>query len=534
MYAEAQRRNEDYKEFGAALAALMFNVFQLLRTIMGVVQLNAFVAWCKDAIECTRALLGEDSESSESNQGWRAEISEQGVGSWADSSVRRSVRETRGFYALLQFEVFVVWSKRVMERMRECKGRNAENSDYSSSTDDDNIELSWNIEEKIKVNNMVVDNELGGREVTVLPSWKKMWGGLKKGSFRPSSWLLTDRAMLNTVRWSGSFLCGMGEHWGVEGYVERENAEILAKFFSDEMFVLRDILQWVEWNIDMENGGHEHISISEFPGYRRGKLTGEMSTAYGTGFGSYDFGDPYNVELYSFEFDSLVSSYPANDKKLESGNRESVKVGLAHSMVLAKHLGVEKLKQIRRYYDHYQVPVGCIRGNAFKLLKKQAQCSIPDDFQPSVMFESDGYNIPLFPYRMQAVALWDEATNWRVLQASAHQDICDSLQAGLCFLVENEEKVLHHVPDRVDIFEYCTEWTKQRNLRKDSLGLVIETVRTFLAEWIARSRGEAVWEPEIPKDCFEFGLGQTRTEFELEEDNTLTLLQRRLIWVCQS
>ncbi len=30
------------------------------------------------------------------------------------------------------------------------------------------------IEEKIKVNNTVVDNELGGRELTVLPSWEKM------------------------------------------------------------------------------------------------------------------------------------------------------------------------------------------------------------------------------------------------------------------------------------------------------------------------------------------------------------------------
>ncbi len=49
VYAEAQRRAGENTEFGAALAALMFNVFQLLRTFMGIVQLNAFVAWCKDA-----------------------------------------------------------------------------------------------------------------------------------------------------------------------------------------------------------------------------------------------------------------------------------------------------------------------------------------------------------------------------------------------------------------------------------------------------------------------------------------------------
>ncbi len=56
VYAEAQRRDGDNKELGAALAALMFNVFQLMRTIMGVLQLNAFVTWCKHAVECMRAL----------------------------------------------------------------------------------------------------------------------------------------------------------------------------------------------------------------------------------------------------------------------------------------------------------------------------------------------------------------------------------------------------------------------------------------------------------------------------------------------
>ncbi len=35
VYTEAQRRDKDNKELGAALAALMFNVFQLMRTIMG-------------------------------------------------------------------------------------------------------------------------------------------------------------------------------------------------------------------------------------------------------------------------------------------------------------------------------------------------------------------------------------------------------------------------------------------------------------------------------------------------------------------
>ncbi len=47
----------------------MFNVIQILRTIMGLAELNAFVAWCKHAIECIEVLRGDKYVSSESMQG---------------------------------------------------------------------------------------------------------------------------------------------------------------------------------------------------------------------------------------------------------------------------------------------------------------------------------------------------------------------------------------------------------------------------------------------------------------------------------
>ena len=61
-YAEAQRRDQDHKELGAALAALLFNLFQLMRTIMGLLQLNAFVAWCMHAEKCMNAVRGRDGQ----------------------------------------------------------------------------------------------------------------------------------------------------------------------------------------------------------------------------------------------------------------------------------------------------------------------------------------------------------------------------------------------------------------------------------------------------------------------------------------
>ncbi len=108
------------------------------------------------------------------------------------------------------------------------------------------------------------------------------------------------------------------------------------------------------------------------------------------------------------------------------------------------------------------------------------------------MFNSNTYNIAIFPYRMQAVALWDEATNWRVLQASAHQDIWNSFK---CF--ENSrwgtnEKDLNRAPHGVNIFDHCAELSKQSSLDKGLLGVVIEPVRTFLAEWVSESEREPV------------------------------------------
>ncbi len=522
VYAEAQRRAEENTEFGAALAALMFNVFQLLRTIMGIVQLNAFVAWCKDARECVRALSGIDKAGSENDRDSRAE-------------------ETERFCGFFNLEIFVTWCKRGIRRMREFMSGKTENGEHESTAGEEDIESSLDtylineyhdededIEDKIKVNNTVIDNELGGRDVTVLPSWVDMWGGLKKGSLAPSKWLYTDRVMLNTVRWCGSYLCGMGEHWSIGKDVGRKDSEILEKFFSRDMFGMRESLQWVEWNIDKENGDPEVMSIYQLDARELCELDGEMCTAYGTGIDWYHVSEIWNVELYSFEFNSLVSSYPANDKNLMIGNREIVKVGLVHSLVLAKHLGVDKLKAIRQYYDQYRVPSGSTRENAFRLLGQQTNCSIADDASTWKTFESIDYEIPLFPYRMQAVALWEEATNWRVLQASAHQDIEHSLDCGRCIRIERDENILHNASREVDIFEYCAGWSKRHVPEKGSLGLVIETVRTFLAEWFAESEGEPNWEPEVPNNCFEFGPIESISDYPIREE-----VEQHLVWVCQ-
>ncbi len=403
VYAEAQRRDGDDKELGAALAALMFNVFQLMRTITGILQLNAFVAWCKDGVPCMRALLGKGSEN------------------------RKRHVDLDG---LSQFKRIVAWSKRRAGRMSALVCRRNEHNEQTRSRNHHGKDIVGVIE----VNNTVVDNELGGKEVTVLPSWRKIWGGLKKGSFVPSRWISTDRVMLNTVRWSAAFLCGMEGFGG--------DAEILKKFFSEEMYKVRHILQFVDWNVGVENGSPEILSICAVGDIDENvELTGEMSTAYGTG--SYSPMGTGHVKSYSFEFNGLVSSYPF---RVNKRNRNRVTVELAHSVI-------EKLKAIRRYYDGHHVPAGRIRRDAFKTLLAQTNSSIPDDdTRVRMLFDAEFpfSQIPLFPYRMQAVALCDEATNWRVLQASAQFDIWISLMLGV-----SKEQILHDGPHEIDILDYC-------------------------------------------------------------------------------
>ena len=115
-----------------------------------------------------------------------------------------------------------------------------------------------------------------------------------------------------------------------------------------------------------------------------------------------------------------------------------------------------------------------------------------------------------------------------MLQASAHQDILISLSH-----IENGERILDSTSHGVNIFDYCAEWTMERSKRRGLLGVVMETVRTFLAEWIVASGRELVWEPEILTGCSQLSLGETTVLFDSSSGQFVMLPERRLTWVYQ-
>ncbi len=53
-------------------------------------------------------------------------------------------------------------------------------------------------------------------------------------------------------------------------------------------------------------------------------------------------------------------------------------------------------------------------------------------------------------------------------------------------------------------------------------------MRTFLAEWLAESEGEPNWEPEVPKNCFEFGPIQSIYDIPIRRR-----VEQPLVWVRQ-
>lgn len=460
VYAEAQREAKDDKELGAAMAALLFNLIQFLRTVMGKVQLNVFAEWCKHAVECIRALQG------------------------------------------------------ALQEMNELGGDSGRTNDG----------IVRDMEKKIKVNNTIVDNELGGTDVTISPSLEKMLNGLKKWEFKPSKWLKTDQAKLSTVRWCGAYLCGMGEHWNVQELVVGSAAKTLGTLFSSEMTDFRWILKQVTWNLSEKKGGVELLSIVEL-GDESGNanLKSDTETAYGCEIRNFGVSDTLTIDSYSFEFESLVGSYPASNEEFTSGNREQVAIGLVHSVLLAKHLGVEKLKAIRRYYDRYRMPSDTIFCNALKLLLKQSLTVTSDESEILNMLLTE-FDIPIFPYRMQLIPLWEQDTNWRVLQATAHLDIESSMK--ICLISSFEDKL-----EAESVFDYYKNIARDKWFESNGsafLGVVIETVRTFLAKWLATGVEEPNWEPLIPNECFGFELSKNLCNVQ-----DCNIEEHTLIWICQ-
>ena len=129
-------------------------------------------------------------------------------------------------------------------------------------------------------------------------------------------------------------------------------------------------------------------------------LSAETATAYRNRICWYHMCDTCTVDSYWFEVDSSAISYP----ELASYG-EHVTARLSHSVILGKHLEVEKLRGIMRNYEQYQMPKLGILERVLELWLKQTLWKFSDQSEIFLLCSSYSSNIPLFPYRMQLVAL---------------------------------------------------------------------------------------------------------------------------------
>ncbi len=169
----------------------------------------------------------------------------------------------------------------------------------------------------------------------------KIWNGVKLGNLDPNRRWKTNQLGLRMIRWSGAFLCAMGDDRTVTKGHRAQDCwnSLMSAELEEVLLVMKD----VTWNFDSKNSGFELFSLTDavIPRIIRTFLS------------------------YSFEFNSLTTSYFPRDEYRLNSNRENLAVSVAFSVALSKFQGVRKLSAIRRYSKHYRVPTNLLAWKAF-------------------------------------------------------------------------------------------------------------------------------------------------------------------------
>jgi len=167
-----------------AVVVILMCMYHVTRTVWGLIQLESYHVWCKDLAE--RMLTLEMVKPKK--WAWMLQTAEMGFRKRVSLQVGR-----------------LFWKKKI-----EAENSSSEDEIDMSKVLVDNTftGITSEIERMLKVNNTVVDNELGGTDLAVSLDFNKV------GLTSPHKWLTTGEAELATVRWSAAFLCGFGSYWG--------------------------------------------------------------------------------------------------------------------------------------------------------------------------------------------------------------------------------------------------------------------------------------------------------------------------------
>jgi len=509
FYAHLQQTSEDYKEMMAAVIAILMSFYHVMRTGFGLIQLASFSKWCSVLIERMWKIKMIHENQYDGYPHYERIEQVGGIQGFMENpmGVLKKV-----FYCIKKifFNIFSLNSTQPDIESDIPNIQTGPDDDDSSRLEDAEKfdHLMGNVYKVLRVNNTVVDNEIGGTDITVkiksletCMEYAKSWlKGSNSGGADVSitDFLSVEEKELCAVRWSGTFLSAFGELWG--GQFEKIiDLEVL--FWGCQRTL--KCLNLVTFPL---NGRKVRFGQSKYRGPYNSVLdltTGEPA--------------PDWLRYRKRELENLMSAFPATGEK---GNLQRFcrpDLELVHSLLFGQSMDEAIFYALVDYRSKFTIP----RDGWFLLLWQNGD--LPSDHESDLM---NPISLPPFPWRQLLVPLWDNCTNWRVLQASVHRDnsICIELKSRLtkqpaCWFTFMRKKYNRRIGPMFTISGY--------------VGVVLETVRTFLARWISGrtpTSPEPNWCPTLPKAKVQFSVNQDG--FMDNENSKMSVELWR--WECQS
>lgn len=333
-YAHLQQRSQDHKEMMTAVVAILTSMYHVLRTIWGIFQLKSFTKWC--------------------------------------SVLRKRM------------------GKMNMDTLMDLDSIEGDDADSSNSIRSEGILEDL---ENMRVNNTIVDNELGGTDLNVNL-------GIVGGNPRKWEWIKTGQSQLCTVRWSGAFLSAFGEFW----YGRRER-EIVEELFANCPASLR-LLESLTFPVRKRKLCFRYIECTKSGPYNSEPEIDQSSKNKLNKI-------PNSFKTRKRELENLMGSFPSDGNDLVDFRH--VEMRLVCGLQLAECMDDEAFDSLVHYNTklYEQVPHNSSEWSL--LLWKNRELSAA--LNPGLMEKTC---VPPFPWRNLTVPVWDSSTNWRVLQASVH------------------------------------------------------------------------------------------------------------------
>lgn len=486
FYSHVQRMSGDYKEMSAAIAAAVLTLIHILRTMWGLFQLQAFKAWCTRALMCM---------------------------------------ERMGCYMLesrIHGEVYLDTVRRQVDYL-------------------------------MRVNETLIDNEFWEADLPMTVTaptfgWARGIKDLFHG--KTEDWLFCMTSVSCNVRWLASFLCQFGVKWS--GTCPLDNLEP----FSAPAARLIQVQAFLQVTANIEGSAKppgvegrvlELHSFLQPLHHFLFRLVPDMKPKVFAYSVPLEKGSVFQIAKQKFNFDDALNNYDIkalDHMKLDEENETVVKSLSLTSVQTFMALLDEQREDWGEYREHVEEsPLwGEMQSSSVPVSIVLAQLGLPASSELDAVLNG----LPI-PKTLCSALLWGQQTNRCLLQASVHIDNLHALETGRILsegdgVVVKKEPLPHYVfylHEKLEI-ERPESTDKPENRKVRHFGCILETVRSFLAQWLVSTSNSGVdvdWSPPLPTTPFVFS-GSTQLFGCLHrfpsDRYAQFAISSRVIWECQA